>query len=412
MEKKDYLRLCVIVLVGIIAAVVLSGEFPGRSYGGNMLDGASSFFSLLKENALPAAEEIVNSGLPSVPVDKPVVPYEAKLDYEEAVIEAVEAASPSVVSIVVSKDVPIIENCPVSPFGGLLGGTEFYVPCPSQSGKTETKKIGGGTGFVASADGLILTNKHVVSDKNASYTVFLAEGNEKYTAKVMSLDEVDDIAILKIEASGLKPLTLGNSDSVRLGQTAIAIGNALGEYKNTVSVGVISGKGRTVTASGPSGYETVDGVFQTDAAINPGNSGGPLLNLKGEVIGINTAVASGAENIGFSVPSNKVRRALDTYRSTGKIEGSYLGVRYRMTGDGAAISASDTGEQAVVSGSPAEKAGLKDGDIIFEADGKKLGTSRSLASVIGERSPGDTIDIKVRRGNEVLVIKVSLGNRN
>ena len=242
----------------------------------------------------------------------PADSYESRIEYEEAVISAVDKATPSVVSIVVSKDVPILERCPVTdPFFG--DGFRFYVPC--DSGRTENVEIGGGTGFFVSSDGLILTNGHVVADKEAEYTVF--SGNDiRYDAHVVGVDDEEDLALLKVEGSGFPVLSLGNSDSVRLGQTAIAIGNALGEYKDTVSVGAISGLSRTITAFDQSGdSEIIEGVLQTDAAINPGNSGGPLINLKGEVIGINTAIADNAENIGFAIPVNKARKVMELLMS-------------------------------------------------------------------------------------------------
>jgi serine protease Do len=240
--------------------------------------------------------------------------YRPVVEHEEAVINAVDITAKGVVSIIVSKDVPVFEQCPVTdPFFG--PGVRFYVPCPT--GRTESREIGGGTGFFISSDGLIITNRHVVSDKSADYTVFLGN-KEKYDATVVGTDDTDDIALLKIEGFGFPVLSLGNSDAVRLGQTAIAIGNALGEFNNTVSVGVISGLSRTVTASGPAGMETIEDVFQTDAAINPGNSGGPLINLRGEVIAINTAIASGAENIGFAIPINKARELVENHIRTTK----------------------------------------------------------------------------------------------
>ena len=274
-----------------------------------------------QKNATPNINEQIQE------LQKQEVPlYKSAFDYEEAVVKAVEIASPAVVSIVISKDVPIIENCPSNPFydlpsefqdffGSPGGGFQFYQPC--QKG-IEKKEIGGGSGFIISSDGLILTNKHVASDKKASYTVLTNDG-KKYDAEILAQDSVMDLAVVKIKASNLPVLKLGNSDSVKLGQTAIAIGNALGEFRNTVSVGVISGLARTITASGGGQTETIEGVLQTDAAINQGNSGGPLLNLKGEVIGVNTAMVFGAQNIGFAIPINKTKRAIESVKKSGRI---------------------------------------------------------------------------------------------
>ncbi len=237
------------------------------------------------------------------------------LDYEDKIINAVKSASPAVVAITISKNVPIIEQCPYNPFSNLppefqqfFGqGIQFYQPC--QKG-TKLQEIGGGSGFVISSDGLILTNKHVVSDAAAEYTVFTNDG-KKYPAKVLARDSNTDIAIIKIDAIGLSKVKLGNSDSIQVGQTAIAIGNALGEFRNTVSTGVVSGLSRSITASGGGISESITNVIQTDASINPGNSGGPLLNLRGEVIGVNTAMAQGAQNIGFSIPINQVKEIIN-----------------------------------------------------------------------------------------------------
>jgi serine protease Do len=355
------------------------------------------------------------------PLYKPVV------DYEQAVINAVKRISPSVVSITISKNVPIIEQCPYNPFSDLPEDIqkffgwkfpEFYMPC--EKGK-KLQQVGSGSGFIISQDGLILTNKHVVLDQNASYTVLTNDG-KKYSAKILARDPIEDLAILKIEANNLVPAPLGNSDELQLGQSVIAIGNALGEFRNTVSVGVVSGLARTVRASGGLGYEeTIHDVIQTDAAINPGNSGGPLVNLAGEVIGINTAMASGAENIGFAIPINKAKRVIESVKTKGKIEAPFLGIRYVIIDEdlakerklpvtyGALID-SDGKNPAVVSGSPAERAGLKKGDIILEINGQKITEENTLAGIISRFSPGDTIDLKILRDGKELNLKVTLGN--
>ncbi len=341
--------------------------------------------------------------------------YKPVLDYEEAVIKAVEEASPGVVSIVVTKDLPVIARCQGDPFGGLIppefrdffGGFDFSVPCEQGTEKTE---VGGGSGFIVSEDGLILTNKHVVADEEAEYTVLTNDG-EKYEARVLARDPVQDLAIIKIEVGGLTPAKLGDSDSVKLGQTAISIGNSLGEFRNTVSVGVVSGLSRTITASGASfGAETIQGVIQTDAAVNPGNSGGPLLNLRGEVIGINVAVVSGAQNIGFAIPVNFAKRDIESVKASGAIKIPYLGVRYVSEEAGARLRGSGDGP-AVMPGSPAEKAGLEAEDLIAEINGEKLSLEKSLGFVIQKYNIGDTITLKVKRGEETLTLSVILEER-
>jgi len=239
-------------------------------------------------------------------------------DYEQSVINAVSKVSPAVVSIIISKDVPILQKYYIDPFQGSLGndqnfqnffGPSFKIPQYKQSG-TEKKEVGGGSGFIISSDGIIVTNKHVVSDPKASYTVLLNDGR-RLDAKVLMRSDTIDIAALKVDAKDLPTVQLGNSGRLKPGQTAIAIGNALAQFRNTVSVGVISGMARTISAGGGDASEVLQDVIQTDAAINPGNSGGPLINTRGEVVGVNVAVAQGAQNIGFSIPINQVRSIIN-----------------------------------------------------------------------------------------------------
>jgi serine protease Do len=364
----------------------------------------------------------------STATSTPVAPYKPTIDYEQAVIHAVESATPSVVSIVISKDVPIIEQCPYDPFSDIppefrdfFGGTSGGFTQPCQKG-TKLQEVGGGSGFLVSADGLVVTNKHVVSDTKASYTVFTNDG-KKYDATVLARDSYQDLAVLRIAGSEFIPVTLGNSDSVKLGQTAIAIGNALGEFRNTVSVGSISGLARTVTASGAQyGSETLQGVIQTDAAINPGNSGGPLLNLKGEVIAVNTAVASGAENIGFAIPVNQLKRAIDSVKRTGSIETPYLGVRYLMITDamvkaqnlpvssGALVRGNEDGP-AILPDSPAAKAGVQAEDILLKLNDDDITAEHPLSSLIQKYAVGETVTLTVRRGKDTLTLPLVLEKR-
>jgi S1-C subfamily serine protease len=356
--------------------------------------------------------------------------YAPTNDYETAVIDAVQKAVPSVVSIVISERVPIVEQCPYNPFGDLplefqpfFGGatTTFMEPCTT--GKTQLQAVGGGTGFIVSPDGLILTNKHVVAATNASYTVILNNG-KKYPATVLARDPVQDFALVKIDATGLPTLPLGDSDGLLLGQTAIAIGNALGQFSNTVSVGVVSGLERTVTASDQANgqQETIQGVIQTDAAINPGNSGGPLLNLQGQVIGIDTALASGAQNIGFAIPINRAKHDVASVLAVGKIQSPFLGVQYLMvtpamasaqdlaTSTGALVRGSASGP-GVEPNSPAAKAGIQSGDIIEKVDDQAIDANHVLSDVIENYSVGDTVTLTIDRGGKQLTIPVTLGIR-
>mgnify|MGYP001594121979 FL=1 len=273
-----------------------------------------------------------------------------------------------------------------------------------------------------SPDGLVITNKHVVADREAEYTVLTNDG-KKIAVKVLARDPLQDLAILKIEAKDLKFLQLGESSHIKIGQTAIAIGNALGEFRNTVSVGVISGLQRSIIASGSSGGpEVLQELIQTDAAINPGNSGGPLLNLQGEVIGINIAVAQGAENVGFAMPINKAKRDLENVRQQGRIIYPFLGVRYttitrelaekeKLGRDQGALVVGAEGEPAVVAGSPAESAGVKERDIILELNGELINLEHTLASLIQKHQVGDAVTLKVFRDGKELEVKVKLEER-
>ncbi|TSC95165.1 MAG: hypothetical protein CEN87_177 [Parcubacteria group bacterium Licking1014_1] len=334
--------------------------------------------------------------------------YASSLSYEQAIINVVKEASPSVLSIIVSKDLPIYEQQWINPFGD-LGPFGFEIPQYIQKG-TEKKEIGGGTGFVVSEDGLVLTNKHVVLDKKAEYTVLTNDG-QKYPAKVSALDPVQDLAIIKIEsAQKFKAIKLGDSSEIQIGQSVIAIGNALGEFRNTVSVGVISGLERTIFASGTGGFsETLEDIIQTDAAINTGNSGGPLLNLKGEVIGVNTAMAQGAEAIGFAIPINKAKRDIEQVIKSNKISYPFLGVRYVLINEqvkeknnlsvdyGVWVIKGSKGEPAVIKNSAAQKAGLKEKDIILEFNKEKITQNNSMAKIISKYNPEDKVVLKILR---------------
>ena len=356
----------------------------------------------------------------------PSIEYSPPVDYEQAVIKAVENASPVVVSIIISKDVPVIEQCPYNPFGDLppdvqqFFGQQFEFSKPCQKG-TRHQDVGGGSGFIISSDGLIATNKHVVLDESADYTVFTNDG-KKYGAKVVSRDPISDLAIIKVSVANLSTVKLGDSSNLKLGQTAIAIGNALGEFRNTVSVGVISGLSRKITASGLGISETIGGLIQTDAAINPGNSGGPLLNLRGEVIGINTAVASGAENIGFAIPINQVKRAILSVKQTGQISTPYLGARYliitpdlakkeKLSVDSGALVRGNADGPGVIQDSPADKAGLKAEDIILEVNGEKISIDNPLSAIIQKYSVGDAITLKILRAGKEMNLSAVLEQR-
>lgn len=347
------------------------------------------------------------------------------------IVDVVGRTAPAVVSIVITKDVPKLQYNEnpffYSPFGNDFFNNFFGLPNgqqPKSPPTTEKRQVGGGTGFFVSSDGLIVTNKHVVADEEADYSVLLNNG-KKYDAKVLSRDSVNDLAIVKIDGSGFSVIPLGDSDSLKLGQTVIAIGNALGEFRNTVSTGVVSGLARSITAGGSAlGTEQLSGVIQTDAAINPGNSGGPLLNEAGEVIGINTAVAQGAQNIGFAIPVNEAKQVITSVKKYGKIVRPFLGVRYVIiTSDlakekslpvdyGALIVRGDTQtDLAVTPGSPADKAGLAENDIILEVGGEKITEDNTLVKAIARFGVSDRVPLKIMHRGDTKTVTVTLVER-
>jgi serine protease Do len=353
------------------------------------------------------------------------IEYVSDISYEQAVINTVKAANDSVVSIIISKNLPTYEQRWVNPFGD---GSYFDIQIPQyvQNG-TEYKEVGSGSGFIVSSDGLVLTNKHVVSDKDADYSVVMNNG-QRYSAEALAIDPVQDLAIIKIKNEDGKtfaPLVLGNSDGIQIGQTAIAIGNALGEFSNTVSVGIVSGLSRTISASDELGAhtETLEDIIQTDAAINSGNSGGPLMNLKGEVIGINTAIAQDAENIAFAIPINYAKKDIEQVKTTNKISYPFLGIRYVLVDEnvkkayelsvdyGAYISSGAGKVEPVTKDSPAEKAGLKEGDIILEFNGEKIIGSNTMAKIMQKYNVGDTVSLKILRGEDEFDVQVQLAER-
>lgn len=329
---------------------------------------------------------------------------------ESAVINAIESAIPSVVTIGISKTTTtrnLFEIDPFNPFSP-------FNRTPQESKKIEHNI---GSGFIISEDGLIVTNKHVVADTEAQYQV-LTNDDKKYEAVKIYRDQLNDLAIIKIDVKGLQPLNLGNSSNLKLGQFVIAIGTPLGEFKNTVTQGIISGLGRGITAGSPfeSYVERLDNVIQTDAAISPGNSGGPLINLKGEAIGVNTAISQEGQNIGFAIPINIVKELIKNFNDAGgKIEHAFLGVRYKMIDKQTAIL-NDVPEGAyiisIVEGSPASKAELLEEDIITEFDGKKISgdDDETLQKLIAQKKVGDRVQLTIWRNGKTMEKGVTLGN--
>lgn len=289
----------------------------------------------------------------------------------------------------------------------------------SYFGRSQAQQ-GAGTGIIVSSDGYIMTNKHVVEGSD-TVTVVTTDGATHDNVKVVGVDPLNDLAFLKVgNVNNLTPAELGDSSSLRIGQSVVAIGNALGQYQNTVTSGIVSGTGRSVTAESEAdgGAETLTDLIQTDAAINPGNSGGPLVNVAGQVIGINTAIASEANGVGFSIPVNATKGLLKSVLENGKVERAYVGVNYiTITPEvakeynlpvtkGAYVS-TDRGS-AVASGSPAEKAGIKDKDIIVKVNGTEVGDKGSVASLVAEYTPGDKITLTILRDGKTETVDVVL----
>ena len=329
------------------------------------------------------------------------------LNEESVITNVVDKVSPSVVTVSIEQTRSLGKIFEIDPF-------DPFNIFRQQQGSNQKVEQDIGSGFIISADGMIVTNKHVVSDTEAKYKV-ITKDDKTYEAEKIYRDSVNDLAIIKISASGLTPVTLGDSSKLKAGQMAIAIGTALGEFRNTVTVGVISGLGRGITAGSPfEGYvERLDNVIQTDAAINPGNSGGPLLDSGGQVIGVNTAVSSEGQNIGFAIPINVIKDALTQFNKTGKFQRPYLGVTYKMiTRDIALLNDVPEGAyvQGVVDGSPAAKGGIKDNDIITKFDGVKVTEKDGgLAKIIAGKKIGDKASIEIWRDGETKTLTITIG---
>lgn len=398
MKKNSYKIIIQAVLINLVLMVLFFGAifllfYSNRSRFVDYLvgeyrkeeakiDSVEIPFISEKENIKEEVEEKVEIVLPIKEVEKK--------EAAPTVIEAVKKAKPAVVSILVSD-------------------------------KLTKKKLGSGSGFIISSDGLIVTNRHVVSEKEAKFLVLLNSGKE-YDAELLDFDPVLDVALIKIKEFGLPYLELHDSDTLEVGETVIAIGNALGEFKNTVSVGVVSGLSRSIIALDNSlQKEYLDKVIQTDAAINKGNSGGPLLNIYGKVVGINVAVVEKSSSIGFSLPINSVKDAINSVRTTGKIIRPFLGVRYIFSKIdlnlennvsyeyGITIEkGANKDDVAVMPNSPAEKAGLKEGDIILEIDGIKISENNDLAYLIRSKKIGDFVTMKIYSDKLVKTVFVTL----
>lgn len=337
---------------------------------------------------------------PDVLVDSQTINQQVIETEGEIIADLVERVSASVVSIDVT--------------GSVTSFNPFF-------GESFSEVDSAGTGIIISEDGLILTNKHVLPEALTTATVELSDGTVYEDTEVIGRDPFSDIAYLKIKGvNDLTPAPLGDSDQVRVGQKVIAIGNALGEFDTTVTSGIISGLGRPIIAGTGLDAERLSNLFQTDTSINPGNSGGPLLNLNGEVIGVNTAVAGNAENIGFAIPINDVKSGIASVRENGELIRPYLGVRYVMldaalaaefeieTTEGAMIIGGPGNQDGILDDGPAAKAGLQEDDIILQVNDITLSEAMPLPNVVSRFQVGEEIILKVKRGSDTIDVAVTL----
>lgn len=319
----------------------------------------------------------------------PALETQTVISEENAVISVVQENSSSVVAIGITRNV-------INPFD------PFSTPTKLDSTI--------GTGFVVSG-GYIVTNKHVVLDPG-TYTVVTGDG-QKYDVRKIYRDPNFDLAIVQIDSNNLKPLEFGDSSKLKVGQTVIAIGNALGKFTNTVTVGVVSGLGRRVVAGDifEGGAESLDDLIQTDAAINPGNSGGPLLSSGGQVIGVNVAETQGAQNIGFAIPSNTVKKIVSEFSQKGFVSRPYLGIQYKfIPKDLAVLNNVSEGAyiQNVINSSPAQKSGIKSGDIITKINGTKIDSENIVSDIISKAKVGQELELTIFRDGKESTLKITL----
>lgn len=412
-------KISVSTLRGLITIVLVLGVIAGGTAGALVT-------TLIQSDGIPSG------------VDQDLSFARAKtvLVEESNVISTVESSSSAVVSIIIEKKPSKATGNMMSPFGLDFQIPGFEIIPPSvpdgnrggdvekQEDEDELVQVGAGTGFVVSENGLILTNKHVVNDEEASYRVVTKSG-DSYEVEILGIDPVYDLALVKTkeDVKIAEPLQLGDSDTIQIGQQVIAIGNSLGEFSHTVTTGIVSGVNRRVTAGDGAGFsEVLEAVIQTDAAINPGNSGGPLLNSTGQVIGVNTAVSQQGQLIGFAIPINDAIRLIEGIQKHGRVIRPYLGVRYILINEaiqkannldvdyGALLRRGDDPTQlAVVPGGPADKAGLEENDIVLEVNGQKIDESHSLVRVLSEFVPGDTVKLKVLKDGNEVELSLTLG---
>lgn len=376
--RRFFIAISLIIVLGVAA---LGGALSDRIFGYRLLD-----------RFVPSANKDLSSSI----LDQRI------LSEESVVINVAEKVSPSVVTINASGVKETNLNFFQSPFF-------FNFPQERQQEQFEQDIA---TGFVVSADGLVVTNKHVVSDTTVKYKI-ITKDNKTFDVAKIYRDPSNDIAILKVNASGLSPIEMGDSSKLKVGQFVIAIGTALGEFRHTVTTGVISGIGRSITAGSPfeGSAEQLDDVIQTDAAINPGNSGGPLINSVGQVIGVNVAVSQEGQGIGFALPINLIKDSIENFNKTGQFSRPFLGIRYQLITQEVAIM-NEVPQGAylieVVKNSPADKAGLQRRDIITKIEGKKINDTAGIAELINKKKVGESLELEIWRSGETKQVKVTL----
>ena len=375
-------------MLGLLAGVFLmlvfvAGGVSDRMWGLPFIDGLNS-----SEKAI---SEKVNQRI---------------LTEENVVTEVAEKVSSAVVTVSYKQETPVMEQYFLDPFGMFRGSRP--------SGEVDTEQVDIGTGFVVDQAGLVVTNKHVVGSGTAEQYKIIMKDDTEYQVEKIWRDPGNDLAILKIGANSLPTLEMGDSDNLKVGNFVIAIGTALGEFRHTVTTGVVSGLGRGITAGDSMGgfSEELENVIQTDAAINPGNSGGPLLNSAGQVVGVNVAVSQGANNIGFALPINVVKASLQTFNTTGQFDRAFLGVRYQLiTMQVALLNEVPAGAlvREIIPGSSADLAGIKVGDIIVVFDGQKVADLEGgLAQLMLPYKIGDKVLVEIYRDNKSQVLTVEL----
>jgi serine protease Do len=392
-EKRSSGMLLGFLMGVILFLLLIGGIIGGLYYNGNL--NSDTFNSIINGNSTTETKEVIRE-ISNVRV----------INEDSAVTEVVENSDESVVSVVITQDLNRVQD--------------LFNESDNRPGAGQTR-VGAGTGFIISREGYIITNRHVVDQENADYTVVFSDGTS-FSAEVLDRDTILDIAVLKIEPEDkeLKPLALGESDSIKVGQTAIAIGNSLGEFSNSVSKGVISGLGRTITASDGNGQnaEVLDNIIQTDASINPGNSGGPLLDIQGNVIGVNVARAD-ADNVSFAIPIDDVKVIVESVVENGEIRRPFLGIRYReitpefaaqndLNVEGGVLIIGAENEPGISPNSAADKAGLQENDIILKINDQRLDEDNSLRGLIQRNRVGDTITLDVLRDGEEIKINAVL----